>query len=86
MPVASVRADVINGDPDITTNTRPQAVNTADLILHSQTLRDMRASEHQYKKLLGAHVLSSSCANSGVVIQTLPRTRAQIPGFATTSA
>ncbi len=86
VPVASVRADVINGDPDITTNTRPQAViqamervNTADLILHSQTLREMRATEHQYNKLLAAHVLSSSSANSGVVIQTLPRTRAQTP-------
>ncbi len=55
VPVASVRADDISGDPDITANTRPQAViqameraNTADLILHSQTLREMRASEHQY--------------------------------------
>jgi hypothetical protein len=82
VPVASVRVDASNGDPDITTNTRPHAViqamgrvNTADLILHSQTLREMLASEHQYIKLLAAHVLSSSCAN----VQTLPRTRAQIP-------
>jgi hypothetical protein len=56
-----------------------ERANTADLILHSQTLREMRASEHQYNKLLAAQVLSSSCANSGVVVQTPPKTRAQIP-------
>jgi hypothetical protein len=33
---------------------------TADLILHSRTLRGMRSSEHQHNKLLAAHVLSSS--------------------------
>ncbi len=83
----SIREEATNGDPDITTNTRPprpcdpgDGPQTADLILHSQTLREMRDSEHQYNKLLAAHVVSSSYANSVVVVQTLPRTRAQTPG------
>ncbi len=56
-----LREDAINGDPDdpdITANTRPQAViqamgraNKADHFLHSQTLREMRDSKHQYNKL-----------------------------------
>jgi hypothetical protein len=44
---------------------------TADLILHSRTLRGMRSSEHRHNKLLAAHVLSSSWPNSGVVVQSV---------------
>ena len=87
VPEASVAHGTISGDPDTTEhNTRPVAKSratgralTADLILHSQTLRGMRSSEHQYNKLLAAHVLSSSCANSGVVIQAMPTAAAQVP-------
>ena len=86
IPEASVVRGTINGDPDTTaSNTRAMAVgaaiNTAlaaDLILHSQTLRGMRDSEQQYNKLLAAHVLSSSCANSGVVVQSVPNAAGQV--------
>ena len=58
----------ISGGADTTErNTRHVALGqatggalTADLILHSQTLRGMRDSERQRNKLFAAHVLSSS--------------------------
>jgi hypothetical protein len=50
---------------------------TAD-ILHSCTLRGMRSSEHQHNKLLTAHVLLSSCPNSGVVVQFVPMANAHV--------
>ena len=69
VPVASVRADVINGDPDITTNTRPPTSScTRDAGKRTPIQQTPRCPRP-----------SSSCATSGVVIQTLPRTRAQIP-------
>jgi hypothetical protein len=52
---------------------------TADLILHSHTLRGMRSSEHQHNKLLAAHVFSPSCQNSGVVAQPLAQIVVEIP-------
>ena len=44
----------------------------ADLILHTQTMRRMIASNQQYKLQLAAHCLSSSCANTGAAIRYLP--------------
>ena len=77
----------ISGDPDTgAAVTRPTAKRlatdralTADLVLHSRTLRGMRDSEYQYNKFLAAHVLSSSCANSGVVVQSVPTVDRQVP-------
>ena len=34
---------------------------------------------HQHDNFLAAHVLSSSCANSGVVVQSVPTAVAQVP-------
>ena len=39
----------------------------------------MRDSEHQHDTFLAAHVLSSSCANSGVVVQAAPTAAAHVP-------
>ena len=87
VPDACVLMNLASGDPDTSAAvTRPTARRlatgralTADLILHSRTLRGMRDSEHQHNKFLAAHVLSSSCANSGVVIQSVPTARHQTP-------
>ena len=87
IPDASVEESTINGDPDTTDAcTRPVAKRlatsralAADLILHSRTLREMRDSEHQHDTILAAHVLSSSCANSGVVVQSAPTAAAHVP-------
>jgi hypothetical protein len=38
----------------------------------------MRSSEHQHNKLLAAHLLSSSCPNSGVVVQSVPTANAHV--------
>ena len=86
IPETSVEGGTISGDPDTTDAcTRPGAKKlatgralAADLILHSRTLREMRDSEHQHDKFLAAHVLSSSCANSGVVVQAAPTTAAHV--------
>jgi hypothetical protein len=53
---------------------------TADLSLHSRTLWGMRSSEHQHNKLLAARVISSSCPNSGVVVQSVPMANAHVKG------
>ena len=87
IPETSVEGGTISGDPDTTDAcTRPVAKRlatgralAADLILHSRTLREMRDSEHQYDTFLAAHVLSSSCANSGVVVQAAPTAAAHVP-------
>jgi hypothetical protein len=70
VPDASVLTSQISGDPDsgaaVPRSTAKHLATdralTADLIL--------RDSEHQHDKYLPAHVLSSSCANSGVVVQS----------------
>ncbi len=87
VPDASMLTSHISGDPDTGAAVpRPTAKHlatdralTADLILHSRTLRRMRDSEHQHDKYLAAHVLSSSCANSGVVVQSVPTAARQVP-------
>ena len=86
VPDDSVQVGHISGDPDTDAATRPTAKRlatdralTADLVLHSRTLRGMRDSEYQYNKFLAAHVLSSSCANSGVVVQSVPTVDRQVP-------
>ena len=88
VPDASVLTSHISGDPDAGAAVpRPTAKHLAtdraltdDLILHSRTLRRMRDSEQQHdNKYLAAHVLSSSCANSGVVVQSVPTAARQVP-------
>ena len=86
IPDEAVRESHIDGNPDtsetitrIVAKTRAiDRAMTADLILHSRTLRGMRSSEHQHNKLLAAHVLSSSCPNSGVVVQSVPMANAHV--------
>ncbi len=80
IPDEAVLESHVEGNPDTSeTITRivakTRAIDralTADLILYSRTLRGMRSSEHQHNKLLAAHVLSSSCPNSGVFVQSVP--------------
>ncbi len=85
IPETSMEGSTISGDPDTTDAcTRPRLATgralAADLIMHSRTLREMRDSEHQHDTLfLAAHVLSSSCANSGVVVQAAPTAAAHVP-------
>ncbi len=87
IPETSVEGGTISGDPDTTDAcTRPVAkrlatgrVLAADLILHSRALREMRDSEHKHDTFLAAHVLSSSCANSGVVVQAAPTAAVHLP-------
>jgi hypothetical protein len=83
VPDEAVLESHIGGNPDtsetITRMTRAiDRALTADLILHSRTLRGMRSSEHQHNKLLAAHGLSSSCPNSGVVVQSVPMANAHV--------
>jgi hypothetical protein len=53
-----------------------RALSAGFAAFHSSTANTsftcMRSSEHQHNKLLAAHVLSSSCPNSGVVVQSVP--------------
>jgi hypothetical protein len=84
VPALSIGRKLISGDPD-TDVTRSAAKTTAneaalaaDLVQHTHVVRGMADSEQQYNTQLAAYVLSSSCANSGLVIRAVPTKGAHV--------
>ena len=85
VPAECVKQEHISGDPDtdITRNKAKTVANeaalAADLVQHTHVVRGMADSEQQHNPLLAAHVLSSSCVNSGLVIRSVPTKSAHVP-------